>query len=217
MSATVNTFPPFQSMSSPRGWALTLIVLLHAGLFSALMSGMGTRMVTVLRQTPTQVIDVAPVRPEERIVKPRDITVDTSLVEQLVVPEPDHIFDIAEEPPTSTGQTISEMPGDLTGLTSGNAVPAIELPSIDPRLPLREPEYPPTEIRLNHGGTVLLGVYVLDSGRIGDVRIEQSSGFERLDSAARRAALVWRLKPGTQGGRPVAMWKTVPVTFQLKK
>lgn len=215
MNATVNTFPPFQSMNSPRGWALALIVLLHVGLFSALLSGMGTRMVTVLRQTPTQVVDVVPVRPEERTVKPADITVDTSLVKQLVVPEPDHTFDIAEEPTTITGQTISGMPGE--GLTPGSGVPAIELPSIDPRLPLREPEYPPAEIRLNHRGTVLLGVYVLDNGRVGDVRIEQSSGFQRLDSAARRAALAWHLKPGTQDGRPVAMWKTIPITFQLKK
>jgi protein TonB len=91
------------------------------------------------------------------------------------------------------------------------------MPAIDSRTPLSEPEYPAQEIRQNHEGTVMLSIYVLENGRVGDVRIEQSSGFPRLDAAATREAKRWRLKPGSQDGRPLAMWKTVPITFQLKQ
>jgi TonB family protein len=38
----------------------------------------------------------------------------------------------------------------------------------------------------------------------------------RLDESAMREARKWRMKPGLQDGVATAMWKRVPVTFQLK-
>jgi protein TonB len=216
MSATVNTFPPFQSMNSPRGWALAIIVLLHVALFSALMSGMGTRVMLVLKQPPTTMVDVPPIERVERVSPPTNVQVDQEPSQHIVVPEPDRVIDYSDEPAELVGTVGSRVPAQTTAGTE-KSDPVLELPAIDPRLPLTEPEYPAPEIRLNHTGTVLLGVLVLENGRVGEVRIEQSSGFQRLDLAAQRAARRWRLLPGTQDGRAVAMWKTVPITFQLQK
>ena len=77
--------------------------------------------------------------------------------------------------------------------------------------------YPSASIRANQTGTVILSVLVLENGRIGDVRIEQSSGHARLDESAVREARRWKLKPGTRDGVPVSMWKQIPITFRLKE
>ena len=94
--------------------------------------------------------------------------------------------------------------------------PVIVQPQGDPRFPFTEPEYPNPDIRMGHEGTVLLSIEVLPNGRVGQVRIERSSGFVRLDESAVREARKWRMKPGMQDGIATAMWKRVPITFQLK-
>jgi protein TonB len=63
---------------------------------------------------------------------------------------------------------------------------------------------------------VILEVYVLETGRVGDARVKQSSGFPKLDEAAlREVKRSWRLTPGTENGKPVAMWGQFAVTFKL--
>jgi protein TonB len=218
MNATVNTFPPFQSMNSPRVWVLALIGAMHLMFFWALMSGMGTRIAAALKSPPIQVVPVPPDTPVEPVRRHTPVEIER-LVEPIFVPRPE-VVDVDSALPDDKSVPLQASPdnplprGDDSRATTA---PVVELPLIDPRLPLSEPTYPPAEIRLGHSGTVMLGVYVLPNGRIGEVRIEQSSGFPRLDMAAQHEARRWRLKPGTQDGRPIAMWKTIPITFQLKK
>jgi protein TonB len=49
------------------------------------------------------------------------------------------------------------------------------------------------------------------------VKLERSSGFEKLDESAMREARKWRFIPGTSDGSPLAMWKQVPITFRLNE
>ena len=83
--------------------------------------------------------------------------------------------------------------------------------------------FPFTRARVPHRGHPhgtrrhgVLSIEILPNGRVGTVRIDQSSGFLRLDASAAREARKWRMKPGTQDGIAIPMWKRVPVTFQLK-
>lgn len=218
MSVTVNSFPPFESMNSPRGWSLAIIALLHALFFWLFASGMGTRMNSEISDgfVVVAVPDIkTPVKPVERQFSEHDLApplrqIDMPRPDDPVV-ETDHretIIEARATEPTSSGHGTGVAP---------IAAPVIQAPMIDTRMPLSEPDYPPSEIRAGHAGTVVLSIYVLETGRVGDVRIEQSSGFPKLDSAATREAKRWKLKPGSQDGRPTAMWKTLPITFQLKK
>ena len=43
-------------------------------------------------------------------------------------------------------------------------------------------------------------------GQAQEVQLAQSSGFERLDQAALKAAREWRYVPGKRDGVPQAMW-----------
>lgn len=213
-ATTINTFPPFQSMTSPRGWILAAIVLLHVGFFLALSSGMSLDIVKVFRTsttlvTPPVVIDIEPPQP----VKSTEIEIDRP---RLFVPEP-LLPPSQEDAPTAPVESITSIPPAPTPIQHpGTAEPVTTMPEIDPRLGLSEPLYPASEIRAEHTGTVLLSVYVLENGRIGDVRLDRSSGYSKLDDSALREARRWRLKPGMRDGVPVAMWKQIPVTFQLQ-
>lgn len=79
-----------------------------------------------------------------------------------------------------------------------------------------EPEYPSMSRRLREEGLVGLLVLVEADGSISDVRIELSSGHDRLDQAAVTAAKSRsRFKPGTLDGKPARMWYRYRYTFKL--
>lgn len=79
------------------------------------------------------------------------------------------------------------------------------------------PAYPPLSRRLGEEGRVLLRVNVTSAGEPAVVDIAKSSGFARLDQAARKAVLHWRFVPAKQGETAVGSWVEVPVQFSLSE
>jgi protein TonB len=77
--------------------------------------------------------------------------------------------------------------------------------------------YPPLSRRLREEGRVLLDVHILADGSVGEVRLRQSSGYERLDEAALDAVRRWRYVPARRGDEPVATWYVQPVAFSLNR
>jgi protein TonB len=216
MSATINTFPPLQQMNTPRGWALGLIVLVHAGFFYALTSGMALKLLPP-RTIPTQVIPIDPKALEPpKPTQLRDPDIDRRVWVQKTNEPP--------LPPTDQDTSLTDRRTDLPPprpevfeRTQPVREATMVQPGADPRNPFSEPQYPSAEIRQGHEGTVLLSIQVLENGRVGDVRVEQSSGFPALDQSAMREAKRWRFRPGTRDGLPVSMWKQVPIKFELKE
>jgi len=135
----------------------------------------------------------------------------------FAIPRPDVPIDVESDPE----QTIAPPQGpEVTGEgTGGSAVvmPAIVSVRPDPRYPLTQPIYPPTEQRLGNQGSVDIEIYVLPNGRVGDARVLRSSGFERMDqSALDEARRRWRMLPATRNGEPIAQWHSLRVIFKLK-
>lgn len=77
------------------------------------------------------------------------------------------------------------------------------------------PKYPFQARRNKQEGVVLLKVLVTPGGRAGEVRLEQSSGFQTLDRAAMKTVRRWRFVPASQAGKAVAAWVVVPIGFSL--
>lgn len=77
------------------------------------------------------------------------------------------------------------------------------------------PPYPRISRRLKEEGTVLLEIYILANGQVGEMRIKQSSGFNRLDQAARAAVAKWRYQPATKNGQSIGFWYVQPIYFSL--
>jgi len=77
------------------------------------------------------------------------------------------------------------------------------------------PSYPSVARRRGYEGIVVLEVLVMETGRVGDIRIFHSSGHRRLDRAAEDAVRKWRFEPGTRNGIPLRMTVKVPIRFKL--
>jgi periplasmic protein TonB len=212
MAATINTFPPLHAFNSSRSWFLALITALHVGVLWMLANGYSIEL-PVVPKSDAFVIDETQPPPEPPPRPNEPVEVKTVFVPKSEVPV---LAPIEDSTAIQQNVTRELPPPAIEQQEAAGSGPVLVEPRIDPRRALSEPEYPVSEIRQNHYGTVVLSVEVLPNGRVGDVRIERSSGYPRLDESAVREARGWRLIPGTRDGTAVPMRKLIPITFQLK-
>ena len=78
------------------------------------------------------------------------------------------------------------------------------------------PVYPRVARKRGYQGVVLLKVLVSREGRVEDLLVLTSSGYDLLDRSALKAVGKWRFEPGNIDGKLVTMWVKVPVKFELK-
>ncbi len=78
------------------------------------------------------------------------------------------------------------------------------------------PAYPEISRRLEEEGTVVLRFLVAPDGKVLQAEVEKSSGFRRLDDAARNGLANCTFEPATIDGKPVRTWATVPYTWRLE-
>lgn len=208
-------YAPAQDSSflTRRGLVFILIVLLHVGMFWLLNSGLSHQIIdVVLGPIETRMIEEAPDTDEPPPPPPPKIETPPPFV-----PPPEVSIELPVETNTSTAiqTTTTVRPTAPPPPVAAPAIPRTA-PRSDPRRPLSQPEYPPSSRRAGEAGTVILEVYVLENGRVGEARVKQSSGFPRLDEAAvREVKRSWRLVPGTENGKPAPMWGQFAVTFKL--
>jgi protein TonB len=104
------------------------------------------------------------------------------------------------------------------------AVPDVQAPVAAPITAARfdadylqnpKPVYPAMSRRLGEEGKVVLRVRVSAQGQPLSVEVSKSSGFPRLDDAARLAVERWRFVPARQGNEPIEASVLVPLNFTL--
>jgi protein TonB len=80
-----------------------------------------------------------------------------------------------------------------------------------------KPSYTSAAMEQHIEGNVAMDVVVLDTGKVGEVKVTESLDTEYgLDMQAVEAAKLWEFKPGTKDGKPVAVRVTLRMTFRLK-
>jgi protein TonB len=202
------------SLFTRRGLVFVIIVALHVALFWGMNAGLTRHiMQTVFGPIETRIIEAPPENEDSPPPPPPKIETPPPFV-----PPPDIAIEIPQDAPAATAitQTTSTRPVVAAPPAPPPAPKATTAPRSDPRRPLTQPEYPPSSRRAGEAGTVILQVYVLETGRVGDAKVMTSSGFPRLDEAAlREVKRSWKLVPGTEQGKPVAMWGQFAVTFKL--
>jgi len=202
------------SLFTRRGLAFVAILVLHAGMVWLLASGMSTKLVdAVLGPIETRIIEEAPEQEDKPPPPPPKIETPPPFV-----PPPDVSIEVPVDVPNNAIQTMTTVipPKPVPAAQPAPVARVVAAPKSDPRRPLTQPEYPPSSRRAGEAGTVVLEVYVLETGKVGDARVKESSGFPKLDEAAlREVKRSWRLLPGTENGKPVPMWGQFAVTFKL--
>jgi periplasmic protein TonB len=196
-----------------RGIIFVAIAIFHVVLLWGINSGMSKTLVdAVLGPIETRMIEELPDTDEPPPPPPPKIETPPPFV-----PPPEVAIELPAETTSTAIQTVTTVrPTQPPPPVAQPAPVPRTAPKSDPRRPLSQPEYPPSSRRAGEAGTVILEVYVLETGRVGEARVKQSSGFPRLDEAAvREVKRSWRLVPGTENGKPVPMWGQFAVTFKL--
>ncbi len=129
------------------------------------------------------------------------------------VPEPPE-KEKTEDLPEDVREETPEAPESLT---HGDSLSNMQV--VRDAVPLYKtntpPRYPLAARRRGYQGTVSLMVLVTAEGRVANVWVYESSGYQLLDNAALSAVKNWAFEPGTKNGKSDEMWVKVPVRFEL--
>lgn len=224
--------------------AVTVLVLgLHAAALWALQTGLLRRAVETVvpaeilvelwsptppapQPQPTPQAQATPARPVPRKPVapppvPLAVATPTPAPAEALLPTPQEATKIVAPPPTAASgseqKSLEKAPTTAATAPSPAPAPKVELPSSDADyLNNPKPAYPALSKRMGEQGRVVVRTLIGTDGRAQEAQVAQSSGFERLDQAALKAALQWRYVPGKRDGVPQAMWFNVPFTFQLQ-
>ena len=78
-----------------------------------------------------------------------------------------------------------------------------------------KPIYPQVAREKGYEGEVLLRVEVLSNGRVGQIEVKKSSGYDVLDQSALTTVKEWKFIPARKGDVPIPFWINIPIKFQL--
>ena len=79
-----------------------------------------------------------------------------------------------------------------------------------------KPEYPPASLRAQETGIVVLSFLIGSDGLVHDSRVERSSGFRRLDEAARKGLGLCKFRPATVDGKPEQAWARIEYEWKIE-
>lgn len=173
---------------------------------------------------------LAPPAPEPVIEPPKPLPVKRPkppepTPEPVPLPEPEPLPEIPLTPPEvemSESAITQDIPVPAPPAQAEQGEPEPEQPQvIPPRIDASQldnpaPSYPSRSRQLREQGRVLLDVYILPNGTVGEIRLRESSGFPRLDRAALDAVRGWRYVPARRGGEAIPYWYVQPINFTLR-
>lgn len=110
---------------------------------------------------------------------------------------------VADEPPVEAGPTF----------TPYTVAPWLKNTQVVARALQRE--YPTTLRTAGIGAQVLIWLFIDETGKVQQTVLKTSSGFESVDAAAMRVAMLMEFTPALNRDRHVPVWVAVPVDFKV--
>jgi protein TonB len=203
----------------------------RTGLFQRGLSGV---LVVAVHLVILVLLVYAAVRPEVtapiRALAVRMIEAELPKLPRLDLPKPalpqPAVKKVHTPPPVMTASKRDDAPASFSVAPQPEtvALAAVQAPEPAPITAVRfdadylqnsKPAYPPMSRRLGEDGKVVLRVRVSAQGLPLTVEVSKSSGFPRLDDAARAAVERWRFVPARQGNEPIEASVLVPLNFTL--
>lgn len=189
-----------------------MVVVLHILIFWAINSGMARAFVKKIKG-PVEAVLLEEQKPD------------------IPPPPPPPAPKNAPPPPPPAYVPPVDIP--VNAPASANAIAAVTVVAPSPAAPVvktepvrtaavvnsancEKPEYPSASRRLEEEGTVALRFLVGIDGKVIQAEIENSSGYKRLDEAARAGLSRCQFKPATLDGKAVQAWATMKYTWRLE-
>ncbi len=197
-----------------RGLSGVLVVAVHAAILALLLlAAVRPEIVEPIRALAVRMIE--PERPKPPKLEPPKPVPPQPAPKKVQTPPP--IMTAAKRDDAPASFAVAPQPAPV-------AAPAVQAPVAAPITAARfdadylqnpKPVYPPMSRRLGEEGKVVVRVRVSVQGLPLVVEVSKSSGFPRLDDAARAAVERWRFVPAKQGNEPVEASVLVPLNFTL--
>jgi protein TonB len=207
------------SYADPRnpGRRLTSLVavgVFHVVLIYALIHGLARKIVEVVRPPlETKIIEEIKRPPQEQPPPPPPPP-------KLATPPPPFI-----PPPEVQVQVPVQPPPTITAVVA--TPPSVPIPPPAAPGPARtaavvdargcpKPPYPAASVRAGETGIVSLNFLIDIDGRVLESKVQRSSGFKRLDEAARAGLGLCKFQPATVDGRPERAWSRIEYEWKLE-
>jgi len=206
---------------------LTAVVVLHGLLFWAINSGLARKFVKVIKG-PVEAVLLEETKPDIPPPPP-----PPPPPKNLPPPPPSYVppvdIQVATPPPVNAIAAVSNTPQPVAPpsplpvqMTAPPAPPApppappVQTAAVISASSCEKPEYPSASKRLEEEGTVQLKFLVGADGKVLESAVEKSSGFRRLDEAARAGLSKCQFKPATVDGKPQQSWASMKYTWRLE-
>lgn len=219
--ASLSVTSRYGSNSRPNIPAILLILAIHVVALAAIIQVRSH--VLRAQETKLTVVNLSPPPPPPASETPPP----PPSTPQVVAPPP-----VVQTPalpvPVQTTPLPMAVPVPVAPASAPSAVPApASAPSAPPSMVQggdlgtqmvsgKPPRYPIESRRKREQGTVVLSLVLGVDGAVDSLAVAQSSGFNRLDNAARDAVKGWRWRPTIRDGQPVRVKGVVEIPFVLR-
>ncbi len=200
--------------SGTRGIALIAVIILHIFVGWAFYTGLAGK----LMQKVVPPVEIAQIDKPKEVDKPPPPPPKLEEIKPFV-PPPEFV-DI--QAPQQQTNAISQTT-QVQHVAAPTAPPPVQHQMTragpDPRHPFPNSEdyYPDASKRAGEEGRCIVELSVAVDGKVADAKIQQSSGFPRLDEACLKLVHNGRLKPATEDGKPIASNVSIPIVWKLTK
>ena len=152
--------------------------------------------------------------PPEAIRRPSVPVMATTVVDEdiTIAPTTFEQYSIEQMPPPPEAPV--EEASDRQTLTPFTVAPVIQNGPEVARL--MQEYYPSRLLDAGIGGAVLVWAYVDEEGRVGQVRVAETSGHDSLDAAALKVVDRIRFAPAINRDARVAVWIQLPLEFDVR-
>lgn len=193
---------------------LTVVVVLHGLLFWAINSGLARKFVKVIKG-PVEAVLLEETKPDIPPPPPPPPPKNLPPPPPAYMPPVD--IQVAAPTPVNAIAAVSNTPQPVAPpspmpVSSGPVSTAAVISASS----CEKPEYPSASKRLEEEGTVTLKFLVGADGKVLESAVEKSSGFRRLDEAARAGLSKCQFRPGTVDGKPQQSWASMKYTWRLE-
>jgi len=208
-----------------------LVLMVHLSLIAAVVSQSSEPQAKPIEKTIEGVIVPAPLAPQPEKPKPKPVQPEpvkkpkpkalkqkAAAKKAVAKPAPVKAAPLAEASPKalSAPEPVAQAANNKAVAKTSEPEPQTTPPVASANKALNKaPLYPTLSRRLKEQGTVYLQVLVLKNGKVGQLKLKQSSGFSRLDQAALNAVRGWTYQPAVKLGQPIDYWFVQPVVFNL--
>lgn len=197
----------------PSWISIIAILLVHATALYALVT---FDVIEIAPKKKALVVDLIAEPPAPPSEKPEPQPVVVAKVEPTVVAPPPILQTPAPPPPQIMVTSAPPPPPQPVAAPAPPAGPVM-VGNLDERLiEGRPPRYPMESRRKREQGTVVVRLLIGTDGRVQQISIARSSGFERLDQAAIQAIRGWRWQPIIRDGLPVEVRGLYSMPFTLQ-